>query len=203
MLWLRLANLSKSFDGTKVLDSVSLRVEQGTVLSISGRNGSGKTTLLRIIAGLLRPSGGSVECGEGDEPPWQPARLRRELGYVSPDLALYESLSARENLDFFARVRGCTRDPNELLDYVGLGGRGDEPIGSFSSGMRQRLKLAFALQASPRVLLLDEPGVTLDEAGREVVVRAVAEQRPRGVVLLASNDPEEVALGDDVLRLDV
>jgi len=201
MLWLRLANLSKSFDGTKVLDSVSLRVEQGTVLSISGRNGSGKTTLLRIIAGLLRPSGGSVECGEGDEPPWQPARLRRELGYVSPDLALYESLSARENLDFFARVRGCTRDPNELLDYVGLGGRGDEPIGSFSSGMRQRLKLAFALQASPRVLLLDEPGVTLDEAGREVVVRAVAEQRPRGVVLLASNDPEEVALGDDVLRL--
>ncbi|NCO96068.1 MAG: ATP-binding cassette domain-containing protein, partial [Armatimonadetes bacterium] len=84
MLWLRLANLSKSFDGTKVLDSVSLRVEQGTVLSISGRNGSGKTTLLRIIAGLLRPSGGSVECGEGDEPPWQPARLRRELGYVSP-----------------------------------------------------------------------------------------------------------------------
>jgi len=203
MLWLRLANLSKSFDGTKVLDSVSLRVEQGTVLSISGRNGSGKTTLLRIIAGLLRPSGGSVECGEGDEPPWQPARLRRELGYVSPDLALYESLSARENLDFFARVRGCTRDPDELLDYVGLGGRGDEPIRSFSSGMRQRLKLAFALQASPRVLLLDEPGVTLDEAGREVVVRAVAEQRPRGVVLLASNDPEEVALGDDVLRLDV
>ena len=201
MLWLRLANLSKSFDGTKVLDSVSLRVEQGTVLSISGRNGSGKTTLLRIIAGLLRPSGGSVECGEGDEPPWQPARLRRELGYVSPDLALYESLSARENLDFFARVRGCTRDPNELLDYVGLGGRGDEPIGSFSSGMRQRLKLAFALQASPRVLLLDEPGVTLDEAGKELVVRAVAEQRPRGVVLLASNDPEEVALGDDVLRL--
>lgn len=201
MAWLHLENLSKSFGATKVLDGLSLRAEHGTVLSIAGPNGSGKTTLLRIVAGLLRPSAGTVECGGEERVPWDAARKRGGIGYVSPDLSLYEALSARENLDFFARVRGAAADSQALLEYVGLGARGDEPIGSFSSGMRQRLKLAFAMQAQPAILLLDEPGVTLDEGGRELVRRIVAEQRARGLVLVASNDPEEVRYGDDTLLL--
>lgn len=201
MVWLRVENLSKLFGDTTVLSGLSLRAEQGAVVSISGPNGSGKTTLLRIVAGLLRPSSGEVAMGEGEGAPWDGVSRRRQVSFVSPDLALYASLSARENLDFFACVRGVDADSDRLLEHVGLDSGNTDPIDTFSSGMRQRLKLAYALQARPAILLLDEPGATLDETGRGLVRNIVADQREHGLALLASNDPEEVAYGDETLHL--
>src|SRR5438128_314155 len=109
-----------------------------------------------------------------------------------------------ENLSFFERVRG--REPRgehlaELLQRVGLAGRGRDAVGTFSSGMRQRLKYAFAIAHGPKVLLLDEPTANLDVSGVSMVEEVLAEQRGRGVLVLATNEPEELRHGDHCLAL--
>jgi heme exporter protein A len=119
--------------------------------------------------------------------------LRSMVGYVSPELNLYPELSARENLQFFADVTSRPSKPiQELLTQVGLGKRLDDPIGNYSSGMRQRVRLALAALHEPAILLLDEPGLALDEAGQEVVLSMIREQQQRGgIVILATNDQRE------------
>ena len=174
------------------------------MLVITGPNGVGKSTLMRCLAGLERPSAGTVSW-EADDRLWDRGDLRRRLGYLSPELALYEELTARENLRFFARLLDLSvrsAPIGDLLTRVGLGSRGDDRVGDFSSGMRQRLKWAFALLAGPEALLLDEPGVTLDAEGFELAGELVRESRDRGaLVVLATNDTREMELGDDHLVL--
>jgi heme exporter protein A len=186
-----------------VFEGVTASVGHGEVLVVTGPNGSGKSTLLLVIAGLLRPTRGRV-VATLDEKPLPPEDRREWLGMVAPDLTLYPELTALENLRFFERVRG--REPREdeliaLLERVGLTGRGHDLVGTFSSGMRQRLKYAFALAHQPKVLLLDEPTANLDVAGVSMVEELIAEQRRRGVLVLATNEPEEVRHGDHSLAL--
>lgn len=203
MVTVELRGLSKAFDSRVLFRDVDLKLHSGQCLVVTGRNGSGKTTLLRIIAGLARPSRGQVvvtdEAGAMDA-----SRLKRHLGLVAPDLVLYDELTALENLSFFARIRGIPPDRDRaqaLLEYVGLQGRGGELVGTFSSGMKQRLKYAYALQHSPSVLLLDEPTSNLDEDGVEMARRVILSQKQRGVLVLATNNFEETVYGDQVLRL--
>lgn len=201
-------NLSRSF-ARRAFGPVSFRVEAGRVLGIAGENGSGKTTLLKTLAGLIRPSGGHVkifldgeEARDGHEPrdvPWR-------IGWVAPDLALYGELTAEENLTFFERVRGMVPAPGRaraLLERVGLPleSHSKKSLSSLSTGQRQRVKLAFATLHEPGLLLLDEPGANLDEAGRSIVQKVVAEQRLRGITVIASNDPRDLALSDDRVTL--
>jgi heme exporter protein A len=186
-----------------VFDGITASVGHGEVLVVTGPNGSGKSTLLMVIAGLLRPTRGRVVAAL-DGKPLALADRREWLGMVAPDLTLYPELTALENLRFFEQVRG--RVPREkelaaLLERVGLAGRGQDQVGTFSSGMRQRLKYAFALAHAPRVLLLDEPTANLDVAGVSMVEGVIAEQRRRGVLVLATNEPEEVRHGDRCLAL--
>lgn len=197
-------NLSKRFGGRAVLTGLSGVLADGEVLVVTGANGSGKTTLLRMLAGLTRPSAGEVRFTDdtGSRPIGQ---CREELGFVTPDLALYGELTALENLDFFASARGLRYPRAQLdarLEEVGLSGRGDDEVRAFSSGMKQRLKLAFAVLAQPRLLLLDEPGSNLDEAGAEMVRRLIHHQRTRGLCVLATNDHRERSYGDRVLAVD-
>lgn len=203
MIQLHLENVSKRFGHRAVLQNVCARVEHGEALVVTGHNGSGKSTLLTVIAGLLRADKGHIRLLEdGVEIPRE--EHRRALGLVAPDLTLYPELTALENLEFFERVRSLAvdRSLNEsLLDRVGLHGRGRDLVGTFSSGMRVRLKYAVALQSQPRVLLLDEPTAMLDVGGVEVVERIIAEQRERGVLVLATNDPQETRHGDLFLHL--
>jgi heme exporter protein A len=202
---LRLEGVSKRFGRRRVFEGLTVEVCHGEVLVVTGANGSGKSTLLQVIAGLLRPTRGRVvttldgkTLAEADRREW--------LGVVSPDLTLYPELTALENLRFFERVRG--RDPREkeldaLLERVGLRGRGGDRVGTFSSGMRQRLKYAFALSHTPHLLLLDEPTANLDVAGVSMVEQVIAEQRGRGVLVLATNEPQEARHGDRSLALGV
>jgi heme exporter protein A len=203
LIELRLENVSKRFGSRPVLNGVCAEVRSGEALVVTGYNGSGKSTLLTLIAGLQRPDRGEIRFLEdGHELPT--ADRRHYLSLVAPDLTLYPELTAEENLEFFAAVRGIAwsrAHSGEMLDRVGLTGRGRDLTGTFSSGMRVRLKYAVALQCAPRVLLLDEPTAMLDEGGVELVETVIAEQRARGVLVLATNDPRETRHGDLTLHL--
>ena len=203
MIELRLENLSKRFGRRSVFTNVCAEVRSGEALVITGYNGSGKSTLLNLIAGLQRPDGGAVHLSD-DAVPVPPGARRNVVALVAPDLTLYPELTALENLEFFARVRGLTGNPVEgeaLLARVGLAGRGGDLTGTFSSGMRVRLKYAVALQPRPLVLLLDEPTAMLDAGGVELVETIIAEQRQRGILVLATNDERETRHGDLSLHL--
>jgi heme exporter protein A len=198
LVHLGLEGVSKRFGRRRVFEELTVDVRQGQVLAVTGRNGSGKSTLLMVIAGLLRPTRGRVVVTL-DGKPLAPENRREWLGMVAPDLTLYPELTALENLRFFEKVRG--REPLEselggLLDRVGLSGRGRDLVGTFSSGMRQRLKYAFAVSHAPKVLLLDEPTANLDVSGVSMVEAVIAEQRERGVLVLATNEPDEARHGD-------
>lgn len=192
---LRLDQVSHQFDRRPVLDGVQMALAAGEVLVVTGPNGSGKSTLLRIAAGLLKPASGRVERGTGG------------IGYLAPDLQPWSELSARENLDFLARIRGCreaSRDSIEWLIEAGFPAADlQSPSATLSTGQRQRLKLAMARLGLPGLMILDEPGSNLDEAGRWLVAQLVGEAKTRGAVLLATNDAAESALGTRQLALRI
>jgi heme exporter protein A len=200
---LDLQEVAAGYGARRVLAGVSLVLRRGEVLVVAGHNGSGKSTLLRLIAGLQQPTAGHISfLVRGQR--LRPDQGRDLVGWVAPDLQLYRELTALENLAFFAEVRGLRRrraDLETLLGEVGLGGRGDDLLAAYSSGMAQRLRYAYALLHRPPLLLLDEPTVTLDERGAALVERVVAAQRERGLVVIATNDPRELRYGDYVLRL--
>lgn len=200
---LELDNLAAEYGARRVLAGITLTLRGGETLVVAGQNGSGKSTLLRLLCGLQQPTAGQVTYVIGGRR-YRPDGARDMAGWVAPDLQLYRDLTALENLQFFARVRGLRRERAELealLEDVGLGGRGDDLLATYSSGMAQRLRYAYALLHRPPILLLDEPTVTLDERGAALVERIVATQRRRGIAVIATNDPRELRHGDYVLKL--
>ena len=204
MLQLHVESLSKRYGPRRVLEDLSFIARSGSVLVVTGPNGAGKSTLLRCLAGLERPGRGRAVFRDG-ELEWGRLERRLGLGFLSPELALYEELTGRENLDFFALMKGFNPRAagiGELLEGVGLGPRGGDRVGDYSSGLRQRLKWAFALLGDPAALLLDEPGLTLDAEGFATAAALVNRARARGrLVVLATNDTRELELGDERLSL--
>jgi heme exporter protein A len=196
-------HLDKSFSGPPIFSGLSLRIERG-LLAVTGKNGSGKTTLLKILAGLLRPSSGTVRI-ERDGRALSGEERRLAVGWAGPDLALYGELTALENLRFFrvAAGRDAALGPlrHRLLDAGLAEGALDRPVEEFSTGMRQRLRLAFAQLFDPPVLLLDEPMSGLDGEGREVARAFIAGARSRGTVVVASNDERDFV--DPEERIDL
>ena len=195
--------LTQRFGPNKIFESLSFEVPKGQGLVVTGPNGSGKTTLLRILSGLLRPTKGDVRLNV-DGKVISPEDRLKHIGFITPELALYEELTALENLEFFAHVRRLKRtkaDHLALLERVGLKERGRDLVGTFSSGMKQRLKLAFAIQHEPAFLFLDEPGSSLDEDGRAIVKGIISEQKAHGALVVATNDERELAYGEKRLAL--
>jgi heme exporter protein A len=191
--------IAKRYDARVVFRSVSGEAGPGEALVITGPNGAGKSTLLAILCGLVRPTRGEVRhLGAGGEAIERDG-WRRHLGVVAPSMALYDELTAIENLRFFARVRGLDRDDGALgglLESVGLEPARRTPVRGFSTGMAQRLKIAQALLHDPAVLLLDEPSSNLDPAGQDWLegrVRGLVEEGR--TVVLATNDRREMEWG--------
>ncbi|KPJ50292.1 MAG: hypothetical protein AMJ41_01605 [candidate division Zixibacteria bacterium DG_27] len=200
---IKISGLSKSFDGRRVLSNISQQINEGECLVITGPNGSGKTTLLRIMAGLLRPGEGSVQYFLEDSI-LEREKLKGNLSLVSADLALYDELTALENLHFLSRIQDCHFSEEELvqrLSEFGLTERGNDLVGSFSSGMKQRLKYFCALLKEPKFLLLDEPTANLDEEGVRLVDEIIRSQKRDGIVVLATNESSELDYGEKVLQL--
>lgn len=196
--------VSRKFNRRPVFADVSFEVAPGEVFGITGRNGSGKSTLLRIIGGLLTPSSGRMRYRQGDTEV-DAEKLHPLIGYAAPYLVLYEEFNAAENLALYARIRGITLTPGQidaLLQRVGLPVDRKDPIRSFSSGMKQRMKLLFAMFHRPPLLLLDEPISNLDSEGMAVVYDLVSEHRKRGSVIIATNDAEDIAQCDRTFRVE-
>jgi len=184
---------------------LSFELRGGESLAVTGANGAGKSTLLRILAGVLAPKAGTVTLTvDGAAVPSE--RHPTRVGLVAPALGLYDGLTARENLAFLGRVRRLTDAGRRIeteLARVGLADRADDPVSTFSSGMRQRVKYAAALLAAPPLLLLDEPAANLDAAGREMVETVVADQQTGGgMVVVATNRADEAARHDRTLRIE-
>ena len=199
---LRLGGVEKRYGQRRVLRNISLDVVPGEVVVVTGENGSGKSTLLKIVAGLLRPTKGEVTISGEKEA----AHRRFLVGYAGPDLHLYTELTAHENLAFYYQVRTGAMETREQREQrllvVGLGGRGDDLLATYSSGMRQRMRLAFATGHDVPLLLLDEPSLALDSKGVALVGDIIARQREKGgATLLATNDAREATLGDRAVAL--
>ena len=195
--------VSHRYGARLALQPVSLELSSPGAFAITGENGSGKSTLLRILMGLLRPSSGQTVLVH-DRVALPPRSRRTLAGLATPELSFYEEFSAAENLRFAAEARGLA-DPRgavrDALEAVQLAPRADDRVDAFSSGMKQRLRLAFAVLHRPALLLLDEPGAHLDEAGRAVVETLVRSWSGHGLVLIATNDPQEMRLAHRSIEL--
>ncbi len=202
-LTLTATGIRKVFNRRTIFRDISFGLRAGQTLLISGRNGSGTSTLVKIIAGVLTPTEGKVSL-EGDPPIGRDAR-EMHLGFVAPYLQLYEEFTARENLELGLSLRGlppARARADGLLDRVGLGARKDDVVRTFSSGMKQRVKYALALMHDPAVLLLDEPMANLDSEGMSVVREVMAAQRGRGILIVATNDLQDVQSFDHQVDLN-
>ncbi len=196
-----LDGLAKSYPGRPVFTGINAEVGCGKRLVITGPNGSGKSTLMKVICGFIRPTRGRVILNVNNQK-LNRLEIRPHIGLVSPDLVLYDELTAIENLLFFAGVSGLYFSARELenrLDLVGLGGRGSDFAGSYSSGMKQRLKYCLALLRDPELLLLDEPSANLDEPGKALVDEIIRSRR--GITVIATNERAELEYADEIVRL--
>jgi heme exporter protein A len=204
---LRLAGLRRDFGERTALDGVGLELERGGTLVVLGPNGAGKTTLLRILATLLRPSGGEVRV-LGCSLPREAWKLRGRVGYLGHEPLLYRDLSGRENLRFNARLQGIDRERAEariaeLLAATGIERRADERVAQLSAGMRQRLAICRCVLHEPELLLLDEPDSHLDAEGRELV-RGPIGPAPGRTRVIVTHDPDRFEPeADQVLRLGI
>jgi heme exporter protein A len=202
-----LAGLRREFGDRAALDGVGLELAVGETLVVLGPNGAGKTTLLRILATLLRPTGGKAVV-LGCSLPGEAWKLRGRIGYLGHEPLLYRDLSGRENLRFHARLHGLDRAAaevriDELLAAAGMDRRGDDRVVELSAGMRQRLAICRCVLHRPALLLLDEPDSNLDAEGRELARGLIGPDTGLTRVVVTHDPDRFLPEADQVLRLGI
>ena len=201
------SGLRRDYGDRAALDGVGFELAAGATMVVLGPNGAGKTTLLRILATLLRPSGGEVLV-LGCSLPKEAWKLRGKIGYLGHEPLLYRDLSGRENLRFHARLHGIAAADADariegLLVAAGMDRRGDDRVADLSAGMRQRLAICRCVLHEPELLLLDEPDSNLDAEGREAARELIGPGSGHTRVVV-THDPERfLPEADGVLRLGI
>jgi len=203
MLSLEVKQLTKSYNRRMVLSNLSFVHSEG-ILGISGANGSGKSTLLKCLSFLLRPKNGTIIWKENSNI-LSKEDIKPLISFSAPYVNLYSELTSFENLEFIQEVSGKGKNPElirEILDFVQMEDFSSQLFKQLSTGQQQRIKLASSLVRNPRILFLDEPGSNLDEKGHELVSKIVQHQKHNGtLVVIASNNPAEIELCDNVIEL--
>lgn len=197
---LEVKDLVKKYGDLEAVKGISFTVEPGEVFGLLGPNGAGKTTTISMITGLFPPTSGSVKI-DGHDILKEPQLVKQMNGLVPQDLALYPTLSARANLNFFGRVYGLSgrklkANVEDVLRVVSLTDRADEAIEKYSGGMKRRINIAAGLVHQPRLLFLDEPTVGVDPQSRNHIFESVQRlNRERGMTIVyTSHYMEEVEL---------
>jgi heme exporter protein A len=199
---LRAENLTKKFNRKVIFENINFELSQGSSTAITGRNGSGKSTLIKIIANLLSSSSGTLNISENSELV-KKENFYRYIGFVSPYLNLYDEFTGKENLEIVADIRNIGHDNiDNVLKRVGLFDRRNDLLKIYSSGMKQRLKIAFSILHNPQILLLDEPTSNLDTDGVGIVDDIAGEYKKDRILIIATNDAHEKSLCESEINLN-
>ncbi len=205
---LEVKGVSKSYGPLVAVSGISFRVDHGETIGLLGPNGAGKTTTVSIIAGLLSADSGEVLIeGKPAKSDTDPVKLK--IGLVPQDMALYDQLTARDNLTFFAALYSLSgakakQSIDDVLNLVALSDRAGHKVGTFSGGMKRRLNLAAALLHDPQILLLDEPTVGVDPQSRNAIFENLEALKKRGKTLIYTTHYMEEAerLCDRIVIID-
>jgi ABC-2 type transport system ATP-binding protein len=189
-------DLSKKYDGFTAVDGVSLDIKRGEIFGLLGPNGAGKSTIISILCCLLKPTAGRVTI-DGFDVGKNATDIKKIIGVVPQEISLYYTLTARENLAFYAKIYGLSGKAmkdriEELLDMVGLTDRADDRLEGYSGGMKRRINIAVALLHNPRILFLDEPSTGVDPQSRKRIYDTIRDLNREGVtVLLTTHQMED------------
>ena len=209
-------NLHKTFRNgasLKAVDGVSFEVNEGEIFSLLGPNGAGKTTTISMLSALLKPDNGATGKSDirimGHSLLDDPQAAKAMIGVVPQEIALYEDLSARENLNFWGKMYGLKGDllktrVGEVLDLIGLTDRANDRVGKYSGGMKRRVNIGVALLHHPRVIYMDEPTVGIDPQSRRAILDGVVELKKKGMTVLYTTHYMEEAqeLSDRIAIMD-
>jgi ABC-2 type transport system ATP-binding protein len=189
-------HLTKRFGSVTAVDDVSITVEEGEIFGFLGPNGAGKTTTIRMLTGVLTPDTGTVTIN-GIDMHRNPLQAKMQMGVIPENSTVYSDLTPEQNLHLTGKFYGMSRDDrsrrvDELLPYLGLEQRRNDPVRTFSKGMRQRISIGCAIIHKPKVLLLDEPTEGLDVQSRRLVIETIRRMNKEGsTVLLTTHNIEE------------
>ena len=181
-------DLKKQYGDVQAVRGISLQIARGEVFGLLGPNGAGKTTTISMLTGILEPSHGTISV-DGLDLAKQTSAAKAKLGLVPQELALYPTLSARQNLDFFGRIYGLrgrklSDRVDEMLDIVGLAERAGDAIDTYSGGMKRRINIAAGLLHKPAILFLDEPTVGVDPQSRNAIFESVEALNREGMTVI-------------------
>ena len=203
MISLSVKGLTKTYNRKPIFTDLTFEHTDG-VLGIAGSNGSGKSTLLKCLAYLTRAQKGTIQWMR-QELELSKDEVKGKIGYAAPYIDLYDELTSYENLEFLLQVAGLPIQMthiNSQIDQVQMKDHRQKLFKSLSTGQRQRIKIAAALIRKPDIIFLDEPGSNLDKSGHDLVKKIVNMQKAKNkLVILASNDPKEIKLCDQVIKL--
>jgi sodium transport system ATP-binding protein len=174
----------------RAVDGISFRVETGQIYGLLGPNGAGKTTTLRLLSGLMSPTSGSARLA-GHDVATEPNQVKRILGFLTANTGLYQRLTARELLIYFAQLHGmeapeAQRRSDHLIEWLNMGDFAHLPCGALSTGQKQRVNIGRALVADPPILVMDEPTLGLDVLSNRVILEFIRRQRDEGKTIILS-----------------
>ncbi|MSR90530.1 ABC transporter ATP-binding protein [Inconstantimicrobium porci] len=183
-----LKNITKKFDGNIVVDNINLNIEQGEIYGFLGPNGAGKSTTISMICSLIHPTDGDIEI-MGTNIKKDSREIKKKIGLVPQNIALYKDFTAYENIKFFAELYGLKGDMlkrriNEALEFTGLMDVKDKKAKTYSGGMQRRLNIACALVHKPQIIIMDEPTVGIDPQSRNHIMNAVKKLNEEGTTII-------------------